>query len=156
MAAEESSQGATLGPDLSEDAGDPPTDSRFPDLHEVHGDFLVALCVIDVVSRALTELSEDAEEDVGSCALALKHGYELLDAVYDRFDEGLMGSSSSDDDQDDLDADRDGSDAGASQDDGRAIRTGLRTVWEILGAVPRARACLGELIDKLERRATSN
>lgn len=120
MATEESSQGAALGPEISETASDPPAKSGFPDLHEVHGEFMVALSVIDVVSRALMELSADADQDVGTCALALKHGCEMLDAVYNRFDEGLMGYNSPDDDEpqdleDDLDDDLDEDDAGSAR-----------------------------------------
>jgi hypothetical protein len=129
MATEEFSQGAALGPENSETAGDPPATSGFPDLHEVQGEFMVALSVIDVVARALMELSDAADQDVGTCALALKHGCEMLDAVYNRFDEGLMAYDSPDDDDpqdldDNLDLALDEEDLGSAQHPGKAGRGG--------------------------------
>lgn len=91
MATEKSSQGAALGPELSGPAGGAPlAKADLPDLNEVRGEFLVALCVVDMVSRVLGELSADASERVGSCALALKQGYEMLETVYGRFDDALV------------------------------------------------------------------
>lgn len=86
-----------IGPEFSE----PPSargsgQPDGPNLHELLGAFLEALCLIDVISRTLTTLSEDASERVGSCAVALKHGYQLLDAAYSRFDEALAASAPAD------------------------------------------------------------
>ena len=99
MAAEESSQGAALGPDFSGNgSGDPPTHPDVPDLHSVLGEFMVALSVVEMVSRALQELVEESTEEIGSCAVALNHGYQLLDAVYCRFDRGLLSYRPGDED----------------------------------------------------------
>jgi hypothetical protein len=95
MAAEESSQGTALGPDISQERGHRPADQAVPDLNDVLGEFMEAISIIQVVSHVLMEASEDAPEPVGFCALALKHGCRLLDAAYTRFDEALIGYAAS-------------------------------------------------------------
>jgi hypothetical protein len=91
MAAKESSQGAALGPDFSKrGCRAAPGKPDAPELENVLGEFMEALCVIDVVSRTLSDLSANASEGVGSCALVLKRGYQMLDTVYRRFDDSLI------------------------------------------------------------------
>lgn len=93
MAAEESSQGAALGPEISDPGGDvAPVRRDIPNLHDVLGEFMEALCVVQMVHRVLQELSADeCVEPVGACSIALGHGVKMLDAVYSRFDLGLLG-----------------------------------------------------------------
>lgn len=93
MAAEESSQAAALGPELSDpDEGPAPASRGIPNLHDVLGEFMEALCVVQMVHRVLQELSADeCVEPVGACSIALGHGVKMLDAVYSRFDLGLLG-----------------------------------------------------------------
>jgi hypothetical protein len=96
MAAEESSQGAALGPDLSDpDPGNRPPNDGIPDLHDVLGEFLQALCVVETISLALLEVMEESPCPVGACAVALEHGFNLLRTVYDRFDRGLVAHEES-------------------------------------------------------------
>jgi hypothetical protein len=111
MAAEESSQGAALGPEFSDPTGgDPPAKTDIPDLHDVLGEFMTALCVVEMVYRTLWEMMEESSERAGSCAIALRHGFEMLDTVYNRFDEGLRnydgpGGNGPDDPDDEPDDD---------------------------------------------------
>jgi hypothetical protein len=104
MAAEESSQGSPLGPENSEPAGgDPPAERDYPDLDDVLGEFMEALCVLEMVQHVLEDLPmEECVGRVGACAIALRHSFQMLDAVYTRFDEGLLGynTSGGDDDPD--------------------------------------------------------
>lgn len=102
MAAEESSQGAALGPDISEPAaGNASAEREFPNLDDVLGEFMEALCVVAMVHHTLSGVTENASDEVGSCAVALRHGFQLLSDVYERFDEGLVGLANTDDDQSD-------------------------------------------------------
>lgn len=118
MAAEESSQGSPLGPENSEPAGgDPPTRRDYPDLNDVLGEFMEALCVVEMVEHVLDDLPmEECVGRVGACAIALRHGFQMLDAVYNRFDEGLIGYNRSDGDEPD-DPDDESDDEPDSEDD---------------------------------------
>lgn len=138
MAAEESSQGSPLGPENSEPAGgDPPTRRDYPDLNDVLGEFMEALCVVEMVQHVLDDLPmEECVGRVGACAIALRHGFQMLDAVYNRFDEGLIGCNRDDDpedpddepDEDNDDTDDDDADYLRHQKHGtaRAHRSGKR------------------------------
>lgn len=99
MAAEESSQGAALGPDISKPAAGNTSERAFPNLDDVLGEFMEALCVIATVHHTLSGVTEDVSDEVGSCAVALRHGFQLLSNVYERFDEGLVGLANADDDE---------------------------------------------------------
>jgi hypothetical protein len=114
MAAEESSQEAALGPEISESGADgQPAEHNYPSLDDVLGEFMEALCVIDVIARTLNDLpAEEVSDGVGSCTVALRHGFEMLDAVYNRFDEGLIGyhQSGGDDGPEGLGEDEDSDD----------------------------------------------
>lgn len=93
MAAEESSQGAALGPELSSPERDARlSDDDVPDLHDVLWELLRAICVVETISLALQELTEESPEPVGACAVALEHGVNLFNTVYERFDRGLVAS----------------------------------------------------------------
>src|SRR5262245_27398064 len=93
MAAEESSQGAALGPDISNPGRNRSADQGRLTLDDVLGQFMDALCIVQVVSCALTEASADASEHVGFCAVALKQGVAMLDAAYNDFDHALARDS---------------------------------------------------------------
>lgn len=113
MAAEESSQGAALGPEFSEDlGGDDSSRPSSPDPHEVLHEFMEALCGIEVLSGFMWKRMEDQDSAVNACTIVLKQGYERLETVYRHLDEALVGIPRSfplddvggeDDDEDDAD-----------------------------------------------------
>jgi len=127
MAAEESSQGDALGPDFSEPTdGGPPAEPETIDLRAVLGEFMIALCVVEMVYRTLWDMMDSRSEEIGSCAVALRHGFEMLDVVYNRFDQGLLDYIGPDDDPDDDldDDDHDDDEAGPDDDGDRAGHRG--------------------------------
>lgn len=107
MATEESSQGAALGPEISKEGGGLPAEQGAPNLDDVLGEFMEALAIIQVVSHVLMDASADAPEPIGFCALALRHGCQMLDVAYSRFDEGLISYNTLGEDDPDDDPDED-------------------------------------------------
>lgn len=121
MATEESSQGAALGPEICESVPDhPAAEAGYPDLHVVLADFMTAMSVIDAVRRSLWYMMEDSSEEIGSTAIALSHGYQMLEEVYNRFDEGLIPFRQSGDEDELEGASDDDADGKAEEGNGAA------------------------------------
>jgi hypothetical protein len=91
MAAEQFTGASAPGRPAIAGSGAEPPPPEFPDLHEALGEFQDALCVLEIVCLALEAAMEDPPEHFGAYAVSLRHSFMLLDAVYSRFDKGLVG-----------------------------------------------------------------